>query len=287
MLRAHRRVVGRPLARVWRGAAAGQSCGAASRQQPASSAAREAAGCASSAAAGKLQGSWREAAGCASSAVPSAAPSCSAAPQDLGLAQAVAAPAPVAWQLEELLQMMRLAPRRPSAEAYSEPGSQLLTRAQCRPSGVSHSLPGPQCWGTTMPHDQLTGGRSVPSEMRFDERVSRSHGFAAAMHQAEPFRSLRNWKSAAISVHTTAIGTSWHMTGEAARAAAPQHARGFAVGGGGGAWAKGRRTKMAAIRNKDGAADTGPQLRVNRDITAPVVRLVYEDNTHKVTLALP
>lgn len=61
-----------------------------------------------------------------------------------------------------------------------------------------------------------------------------------------------------------------------------QQARCFAFGSGGGAWAKGRRTKMAAIRNKDGAADTGPQLRVNGDITGPVVRLVHEDGTHQV-----
>ena len=74
-----------------------------------------------------------------------------------------------------------------------------------------------------------------------------------------------------------------HSSQLAAPAAGPQHVRSYAVGGGGGAWAKGRRTKMAAIRNKDGAADTGPQLRVNEDITAPVVRLVLEDDTHQVT----
>lgn len=103
-----------------------------------------------------------------------------------------------------------------------------------------------------------------------------SENAAGAVH-----RSLQHQGSALAATRTQGLGLSGGGSYGAAAGAAmgSQQVRGMA--GGGGAWAKGHRSKMAMLRNKDGG-DTGPQMRVNRDITAPEVRLVYEDNTHQV-----
>ena len=51
---------------------------------------------------------------------------------------------------------------------------------------------------------------------------------------------------------------------------------------GSGAWAKGRRAGWEARTNAVGGPDTGSQLRVNRQIRAPTVRVVFPDDSHQV-----
>lgn len=324
MLQPHRSQLGR-LTKLWRAAAAGQSCGASSGLQPASSA-------------------GRDAAVSAASAQPSSPLSCSAALERRGFAGAASAAAPRASGL------------LPGQRQQWHSGSLALCPVCAGSAGTAHET-APQCWGAVVPQHQLARNPgSVPSDLSSDEGVSGARsqsvgdlwisadrGVGSGSPRSRDLRGVTDgvdaeaWREESTFAPSTAAQqshSSWcrrqlpvtppersargmHHPGTARQlmwglghsgaahdlgawrqpmwglghsgevaAAALQQARCFAVGSGGGAWAKGRRTKMAAIRNKDGAADTGPQLRVNGDITAPVVRLVYEDNTHQVRLCL-
>ena len=147
----------------------------------------------------------------------------------------------------------------------------------------------------------------IISGMATEGGLEDSHDWCASSPHHSPHikQPIDACRSLGWGVHPTgnaagAMRTSFQRQGLASTAATPtslgfssggsygtavgaamgsQQVRGMA--GGGGAWAKGHRSKMAMLRNKDGG-DTGPTMRVNHDITAPEVRLVYEDNTHQV-----